>query len=44
VAQFGGGGHKKAAGATLAMTLAQAELAIEAGVQQALLADASRRA
>lgn len=38
VAQFGGGGHKKAAGATMRMPLAQAEAAIEQAVQQALLA------
>lgn len=38
VAVFGGGGHKKAAGATLAMTLAAAATAIEAGVQKAILA------
>ena len=38
VAAFGGGGHKKAAGATLAMTLAEAEAAIEHAVQQALVA------
>jgi phosphoesterase RecJ-like protein len=36
VAQFGGGGHKKAAGATLKTTLAAAETAIEAAVQRAL--------
>jgi bifunctional oligoribonuclease and PAP phosphatase NrnA len=36
VAQFGGGGHKKAAGATLSMTLHEAETAIEEAVQQAL--------
>jgi phosphoesterase RecJ-like protein len=38
VARFGGGGHKKAAGATLRMTLAEAEVAVEAAVQQALAA------
>ncbi|MEO6597403.1 MAG: DHHA1 domain-containing protein, partial [Planctomycetota bacterium] len=38
VAAFGGGGHKKAAGATMRMSLAQAEAAIEDGVHQALLA------
>jgi phosphoesterase RecJ-like protein len=38
VAQFGGGGHKKAAGATMRMPLAAAEAAIEAAVQQALTA------
>lgn len=42
VAQFGGGGHKKAAGATMRMPLAVAESAIEAAVQQALLAQAGR--
>lgn len=36
VAAFGGGGHKKAAGATMQMALGAAEAAIEAGVQQAL--------
>ena len=36
VAQFGGGGHKKAAGATLKLPLAAAETAIEAAVQRAL--------
>ena len=36
VAAFGGGGHKKAAGATLRMSLALAEAAIETGVLQAL--------
>ncbi len=36
VAPFGGGGHKKAAGATLAMGLEEAVAAIEAAVQQAL--------
>jgi len=35
-AQFGGGGHKKAAGATLRMTLEQAAAAIEAAVAAAL--------
>jgi phosphoesterase RecJ-like protein len=42
VAQFGGGGHKKAAGATMKMPLAAAAAAIEAAVQQALLAQAGR--
>ncbi|HEX5051795.1 MAG TPA: bifunctional oligoribonuclease/PAP phosphatase NrnA [Planctomycetota bacterium] len=37
VAAFGGGGHKKAAGATLHMSLAQAEAAIEQGVHKALV-------
>lgn len=36
VKPFGGGGHKKAAGATMRMSLAAAEAAIEAAVQQAL--------
>ena len=36
VAQFGGGGHKKAAGATLRLGLAPAEAAIEAAVAHAL--------
>ena len=36
VASFGGGGHKKAAGATLRMTLAEAEAALERSVQAAL--------
>lgn len=36
VAQFGGGGHKKAAGATLAMSLGAAEVALEAAIQRAL--------
>jgi phosphoesterase RecJ-like protein len=36
VASFGGGGHKKAAGATLRMTLAEAEGALERSVQAAL--------
>ncbi|HEX6811053.1 MAG TPA: bifunctional oligoribonuclease/PAP phosphatase NrnA [Planctomycetota bacterium] len=36
VAAFGGGGHKKAAGATLRMSLDAATAAIENGVQQAL--------
>ena len=44
VAAFGGGGHKKAAGASLRMTLAAAETAIENGVQQALAGEATRRA
>ncbi|MFY9343156.1 MAG: DHH family phosphoesterase [Planctomycetota bacterium] len=43
VAQFGGGGHKKAAGATLKLGLNQAEVAIEAAVQQALVAGGPRR-
>jgi phosphoesterase RecJ-like protein len=43
VAQFGGGGHKKAAGGTLRMPLPAAEAAIEAAVQQALLGLPSRR-
>ena len=38
VAAFGGGGHKKAAGATMKMPLAAAETAIEAAVQQAVAA------
>ncbi|MFK7742890.1 MAG: bifunctional oligoribonuclease/PAP phosphatase NrnA [Planctomycetota bacterium] len=38
VTEFGGGGHKKAAGATMSMTLGEAEAAVERGVQQALLA------
>ena len=38
VATFGGGGHKKAAGATMRMPMAAAEAAIEAAVQQSLLA------
>lgn len=38
VSQFGGGGHKKAAGATMMMRLAEAEQAIQAAVQQALAA------
>ena len=41
VATFGGGGHKKAAGATMRMPLAAAEAAIEAAVQQALAAGAA---
>lgn len=36
VARFGGGGHKKAAGATMAMSLAEAEAAITAAVGEAL--------
>lgn len=36
VRQFGGGGHKKAAGATMMMRLAEAERAIETAVQLAL--------
>jgi len=43
VAQFGGGGHKKAAGATMRMPLATAAAAIESAVQQALLVQPSRR-
>ncbi len=43
VAAFGGGGHKKAAGATLSMGLAAAEAAIEAGVQKALVAAGARQ-
>ncbi len=42
VAQFGGGGHKKAAGATLRMSLPTAETEIETAVQQALAAAAAR--
>jgi len=42
VAALGGGGHKKAAGATLHMTLSAAEAAIEAGVQKALVAAEAR--
>ncbi len=42
VAAFGGGGHKKAAGATLKMSLAAAEAAIETAVQQALAAGEPR--
>lgn len=38
VSQFGGGGHKKAAGATMMMRLADAERAIHDAVQQALAA------
>lgn len=38
VAQFGGGGHKKAAGATMMMRLAEAERAIDSAVQLALAA------
>jgi len=38
VRQFGGGGHKKAAGATMMMRLAEAERAIESAVQLALAA------
>jgi phosphoesterase RecJ-like protein len=44
VAAFGGGGHKKAAGATMKMTLAEAEAAIEAGVQKAIALVGARRA
>ncbi len=43
VAAFGGGGHKKAAGATLRMALGAAEAAIEAGVQKALAAVGTRQ-
>ncbi|HEB54366.1 MAG TPA: hypothetical protein ENI87_14025 [bacterium] len=43
VAAFGGGGHKKAAGATMKMGLAAAERAIEQAVQQALLAQSDGR-
>lgn len=43
VAPFGGGGHKKAAGATMRMPLATAAAAIESAVQQALLVQPSRR-
>jgi phosphoesterase RecJ-like protein len=38
VARFGGGGHKKAAGATMRMPLAAAEAALEAEVRSALAA------
>lgn len=41
-ATFGGGGHKKAAGATMNMTMPQAEAAVEAAVAAAL-GDAARR-
>jgi len=41
VKQFGGGGHKKAAGATMMMRLADAERAIDDAVQQALAAQPS---
>jgi phosphoesterase RecJ-like protein len=44
VAPFGGGGHKKAAGATLRMPLDAAVAAIEAAVQQALARDDTRPA
>jgi phosphoesterase RecJ-like protein len=44
VAQFGGGGHKKAAGATMRMSLSAAEAAIEAAVQQALAATSASAA
>ena len=43
VAAFGGGGHKKAAGATMHMSMGAAEAAILAGVQRALVASAARR-
>lgn len=43
VAAFGGGGHKKAAGATMRMTLGAAEAAIEAGVEQALQGAGTRQ-
>lgn len=36
--QFGGGGHKKAAGATMQMSLADAERGLEQAIQQALAA------
>lgn len=42
-AGFGGGGHKKAAGATLRSTLPEAEAVVEAAVQQALLAAGPRQ-
>lgn len=42
-AQFGGGGHKKAAGATMRMPLAAAEVAIENAVERALSGPASGR-
>jgi phosphoesterase RecJ-like protein len=42
VSQFGGGGHKKAAGATMMMRLADAERAIHDAVQQALAAQAGQ--
>ncbi|MCK5941890.1 MAG: hypothetical protein KAI24_07990, partial [Planctomycetes bacterium] len=38
VARFGGGGHKKAAGATMRMGLSQAEQELEQAIQQALAA------
>lgn len=38
VRQFGGGGHKKAAGATLMMGLSDAQQALEMSIQQALAA------
>ena len=44
VAPFGGGGHKKAAGATLSMSLAAADQAIESAVQRALSASPPRPA
>ena len=44
VATFGGGGHKKAAGATLRMPLLAAEAAIETAVQQGLAALAAAQA
>ena len=40
VKPFGGGGHKKAAGATLAMSLAESESALEAAVKEAFDAQA----
>jgi phosphoesterase RecJ-like protein len=43
VAPFGGGGHKKAAGASLRMALGAAETAIEAAVQQALQGASTRQ-
>jgi len=38
VSQFGGGGHKKAAGATMMMSLADAQQSLEVAIQQALTA------
>jgi bifunctional oligoribonuclease and PAP phosphatase NrnA len=43
VAAFGGGGHKKAAGATMRMALGAAEAAIEASVRQALTGASARQ-
>ncbi|MFN3241374.1 MAG: DHH family phosphoesterase [Planctomycetota bacterium] len=37
VSRFGGGGHKKAAGATMLMGLDEAEQALESAIQEALL-------